>query len=57
MGAFGLILSQLLLASFASASVPPHDQPIPTKIKVTQHSDPHDAWDRGITLARNLIGR
>jgi len=55
MRAFGLILSLLLLASFASASVPPQDQPIPTKIDVTQHSDPHDAWDRGITLAQNVI--
>jgi hypothetical protein len=52
--AFCLILSLLLLASLTNASLAPQDQSIPTKIEVTQHSDPHDAWDKGITLVQNL---
>ena len=52
--AFCLIFFLLLLASLASASVAPQDQPIATKIEVTQHSDPHDAWGKGIGLFQNL---
>ena len=54
MRAFCLILSLSLLASLTSASVAPQDQSLPTKIEVTQHSDAHDTWEKGIALVQNL---
>jgi hypothetical protein len=49
-----LLLLLMLLAPAAGANSPPQDESVPTRIDITQHGEPHDAWDKVISLAQNL---
>lgn len=49
-----LLLFLLVLGGISIVAVSPQDQSLPTKIEITQHSDPHDAWDKGTTAVQNL---
>jgi hypothetical protein len=49
-----LFLPLLLLIAISNASPPPPDQSAPTKIDITQHSEPHDAWDKLTSLAQSV---
>ena len=51
---FSLLLFLLILGGITDSAAQAQSQSIPTKIEITQHTDPQDAWNKGTAVVQNL---